>query len=599
MHQPRRLHDREPSVADLAWPNSEQLSLLPLFPLPSSTPNGKSLESRPFGIHAGLINGAPSALCASGLHKPQTTIPIGAGTMAPVLRSQAQPSSEDVKRSKCREDILGIFPDICPKYLEAAAAENEWDSQRLIDHLLDEQEKGRSYPKRPKSLKRKSDQKEDDRKDDEEEELRRKFLKAEPIRGGREYFRSYVTAAKSLLKASFPLLYSRNVDETLKNNQFRLYPTYLDLHKACQNGNTGLPLKARRVSAKLTHPETALANSSAEGEKDALAEFRAARAACQEKDDWEAAKAAGSLIECGCCCDEFPMSKMVHCDGQVAHWFCRGCARRMAENVIGLSRYHLGCMAMEGCDATFSKKQKDSFLTDDLVTALEKIEQEAVLRLAGIENLETCPFCSYAAEYPPVEENKEFRCENPECGVVSCRHCRQETHIPKTCAEAAREQGLSARRKIEEAMSAALIRTCNKCGTPFIKEMGCNKMTCPRAGCFNMQCYVCSKTCDYSHFYGPHSNDAGKCPLYESIEKRHQEEVQAAEEKARKEVAEENPTVDVELLKFSFSERVKEDEERRKAAERPPAHAAERPLLNPVPYPYPYPVHPFIPHPQQ
>jgi TRIAD3 protein (E3 ubiquitin-protein ligase RNF216) len=135
----------------------------------------------------------------------------------------------------------------------------------------------------------------------------------------------------------------------------------------------------------------------------------------------------------------------------------------MAESEIGLSKYHLECMSMDGCDATFAKDQKELFLDAKLAVALDTIEQEAVLRMAGIENLETCPFCSYAEEYPPVEENKEFRCLNPECALVSCRHCRQETHIPKTCDEAAREIGHSARRKIEEAMSAAMIRKCNKC----------------------------------------------------------------------------------------------------------------------------------------
>lgn len=139
----------------------------------------------------------------------------------------------------------------------------------------------------------------------------------------------------------------------------------------------------------------------------------------------------------------------------------------MAENEIGLSKYELGCMSMDGCQAGFARDQRDLFLDQNAAIALERIEQEAVLRLAGIENLETCPFCPFAAEYPPVEVDKEFRCQNPECEFVSCRLCRQETHIPKSCAEAKRENGLSARREIEEAMSAALIRTCNKCRCPY------------------------------------------------------------------------------------------------------------------------------------
>lgn len=138
----------------------------------------------------------------------------------------------------------------------------------------------------------------------------------------------------------------------------------------------------------------------------------------------------------------------------------------MAENEIGLSKYELVCMSMDGCDAGFSNDQRELFLDKNSAIALERIEQEAMLRLAGIDNLETCPFCPFAAEYPPVEIDKEFRCQNPECEYVSCRLCRQETHIPKSCAEVRLENGHSARREIEEAMSAALIRTCNKCKSP-------------------------------------------------------------------------------------------------------------------------------------
>lgn len=232
---------------------------------------------------------------------------------------------------------------------------------------------------------------------------------------------------------------------------------------------------------------------------DALAAFDAARTTClaeaqarnakeagerQEEEEEEKnmaqAKAEGTIADCGCCYDEKPLNRMVHCNGETVHWFCRPCAKQMAEHVVGASKYHLACMSMDGCDATFSRAQRELFLDDNLTTALELIEQEAVLRMAGIENLATCPFCNYAAEYPPVEENKEFRCEKSDCGLVSCRLCRKETHVPKTCDEAARERGVSARRTIEEAMSAALIRKCNKCKNPPLPRIPACLLTSSR-----------------------------------------------------------------------------------------------------------------------
>jgi E3 ubiquitin-protein ligase RNF216 len=188
--------------------------------------------------------------------------------------------------------------------------------------------------------------------------------------------------------------------------------------------------------------------------------------------------------------------------------------------------------------------------------------------MAGIENLASCPFCPYAAEYPPVEIDKEFRCKAPDCEMVSCRLCNLESHIPKSCQESAKDIGLSVRRQIEEAMSEALIRKCNKCGTPFVKEEGCNKMTCTRNGCHNVQCYVCSKSCTYDHFNDERRGGrAGNCPLFESTAQRHEDEVKKAEREALEKIRTEHPEYTEEDLKVKVSEAVLRDEQRRGADE--------------------------------
>jgi hypothetical protein len=85
---------------------------------------------------------------------------------------------------------------------------------------------------------------------------------------------------------------------------------------------------------------------------------------------------------------------------------------------------------------------------------------------------------------------------------------------------------LKARHTVEEAMTEAYVRRCNKCGKGFLKEDGCNKMKCL---CGNFQCYVCSlDVVDYSHFQD-NSND-GECPLYGNMEERLKEQVAVAQE---------------------------------------------------------------------
>lgn len=279
------------------------------------------------------------------------------------------------------------------------------------------------------------------------------------------------------------------------------------------------------------------------------------------------AKLEGTMSECGCCFGDYPMNRMIHCDSDTLHWFCRGCAKQMADTEIGASRYLLGCMSMDVCKGGFSNDQRLLFLDESTMIALERTEQETMLRLAGIENLASCPFCPYAAEYPPVEVNKEFQCQAPDCEKVSCRLCKLESHIPKSCEEFAKENGLSIRRQIEEAMSAALIRKCNKCSAPFIKEEGCNKMMCTKCG--NLQCYICSESCDYKHFNDTsRGGKAGNCPLFDeknNIELRHFEEVGKAEKEALEKVRAEHPEYTVEDLKIKLSKNVMKDEEARKA----------------------------------
>lgn len=68
----------------------------------------------------------------------------------------------------------------------------------------------------------------------------------------------------------------------------------------------------------------------------------------------------------------------------------------MAETQIGLSKHNLDCMSTYGCSGGFSAQQRDIFLDAGTRTALDRIEAEAALREAGIEDLEACPFCPFA-----------------------------------------------------------------------------------------------------------------------------------------------------------------------------------------------------------
>ena len=105
---------------------------------------------------------------------------------------------------------------------------------------------------------------------------------------------------------------------------------------------------------------------------------------------------------------------------------------------------------------------------------------------------------------------------------------------------------VNAKHTVEEAMTAALVNICNSCGRRFLKDYGCNKVTCT---CGNTQCHICGQKANYNHF-GP-----TKCALYDDAAAREQREVAAAQLQTvrtllreRKEMTPEEITVDRALI---------------------------------------------------
>ena len=89
-------------------------------------------------------------------------------------------------------------------------------------------------------------------------------------------------------------------------------------------------------------------------------------------------------------------------------------------------------------------------------------------------------------------------------------------------------------------MTSALVRTCNSCKGPFLKDGGCNRMYC---SCGNSQCFICSTTVtSYEHF------TPTTCPLYDDTDDRIRRELTEAQAQAMKKVLQERNDVTVDDL---------------------------------------------------
>ncbi|KAB8760605.1 hypothetical protein FH972_026597 [Carpinus fangiana] len=200
-------------------------------------------------------------------------------------------------------------------------------------------------------------------------------------------------------------------------------------------------------------------------------------------------------VECSCCCTDTSSSRAIHCSGDQSHFFCQDCVRSYVDNEIGNARCRPICFAVGfECRASISDQQlRRCLLPATLDLILEQQLNDDMKQMSNLVFAE-CPFCNYKEEVDAAFENRWFTCKNTKCMVVSCRSCLEVAHIPKSCEEvraerknSTRDQKLGQRHIMEEAMTEALMRKCNQCKTPFVKVDGCNKMTCPRQTCRNVQ----------------------------------------------------------------------------------------------------------------
>ncbi|KAI9782754.1 MAG: hypothetical protein M1835_003946 [Candelina submexicana] len=513
------------------------------------------------------------------------------------LRDETSENVPVQRRRACLDRILEVFPDICHDHIgqlyENRPAEIDVGndpSSALILKILD----SGTYPKekdRKIDLKRK---REEEATDDEKEAATWEGRdRLDPVFGF-----GYYSQARQILGDEFPSTTFQFIEETLRTTGKNLFAAYATVERA-ERTFESYPnppyrkLKKPRKSGDGVNrlSQTWLRDVTSRYVKiskdDIWEELQAARKRRIREDlkrikeaELAAAEAAnekehrdmGMMIECQCCFDDLPFNRTTHCNADEPHFFCLECARRNASNEIGQSRHKLCCMDSSGCKAEFQRAQIVRFLDDKTLKALDRIKQQDDIRLAELEDLVHCPFCDFAAICPPVDVDREFRCHNQECEKVSCRLCKQETHIPLSCEAYAKENKLLARHAVEEAMTEALLRSCNKCKESYVKEFGCNKMVCPK--CRSMQCYVCSKTLaekeGYNHFDGRGQaaapNQPGKCPLFENTEQRQQEDIQKAEQAALAKVKADNPDMTEKELKIKFSDAVLRDDGRRLVA---------------------------------
>ncbi|GMK58158.1 hypothetical protein CspeluHIS016_0501900 [Cutaneotrichosporon spelunceum] len=440
--------------------------------------------------------------------------------------------------------VLDVIPDVCPVWLrdnlqrvvEMVKDQVATPGQVAIDHVINIALEMERYPRSGDADKADVEEKEKgDYKDP-------KYRAA--ARSGYEYFKHSQSALEAMF-TTIPVGYIRQ--SWALHGNLQLVPTYLYLHSLATVGEKPYKelkrCRQRKGKSRAEMPEEDPSSSASQANgSDAADEFHLeyaflkelmadaaekeqkemAATAAKEKQEAdhverrELAVAEGRSRECGCCFDQESLEDLVACPE--GHIFCRQCVASLAENKLGEQLTNITCMDVSQCDAAFTDAVLADVCGEKTMSLYHRLRQMKDLEMAAIDGLESCPHCPFAMVIENPDE-KLFRCFNADCKQVTCRKCKRADHIPKRCEEVEEDFKLNKRHAIEEAMSAALMRRCPKCDKAYLKESGCNKITCQ--SCRTVSCYICQKAIpeDYAHFDqlpGRHGRNPGKCQLWDT-----------------------------------------------------------------------------------
>jgi TRIAD3 protein (E3 ubiquitin-protein ligase RNF216) len=153
-----------------------------------------------------------------------------------------------------------------------------------------------------------------------------------------------------------------------------------------------------------------------------------------------------------------------------------------------------------------------------------------IMKMANIcENYLICPLCCHWGcifDIPPGADKQAFFIKCESCTKSWCNLCKRIAHPGVSCysIQFKPEENLETRteficKMLQDIVSRVLTHSCSTCGSVYIKDEGCNLMTCPKCGA--LSCYICNtglyvkNNTKYWHFTGHHLADpTAGCPLW-------------------------------------------------------------------------------------
>jgi hypothetical protein len=230
------------------------------------------------------------------------------------------------------------------------------------------------------------------------------------------------------------------------------------------------------------------------------------------------------IYECQCCYTEFPFNDLIKCTKSSEvhkHVFCTSCVSGYINSGLGDKKANVSCMmSSTGCGGQYCIEDIKRCISEKQFSNFGDIADiHEALRMADIfDDFQICPFCS---KYGCITDNEIKNVKCLRCQKMWCIKCRKEDHGKDSCGKIKNPEDIEGiKRIVHESITEALTHQCPHCNTKYIKETGCNLMTCDSCGVHS--CYICGIILKerpggikYYHFKGSGSADPNAvCLLY-------------------------------------------------------------------------------------
>lgn len=248
------------------------------------------------------------------------------------------------------------------------------------------------------------------------------------------------------------------------------------------------------------------------------------KSAIEEVKEYEA---MSKITTCKCCYDDsIPNDQLIRCSKANSgneHFICGECIVGSIKSQISTGVASFGCMldthdnSKDACGGVIPFEVFKDKLDEETLNKLSELVdvKNASEQATKVDNYQLCPFCSRSGcvLVPPAIG------DCTKCGKKWCATCRREEHGSRHCYELEFKMGSTLRdrcnmidRMIHEIMTNQTSHKCPSCKATFIKEEGCNKITCNK--CKAYSCYICGELIPHEVGYHHFGASKGLCELW-------------------------------------------------------------------------------------